>query len=184
MSRYLTLVTGGARSGKSNWAEARFASEPIRYVATGYPTADDAEWSARVAVHQARRPKTWDTVETTDLVGVLGTGDGRPVLIDCLSLWLARTMDAADAWQRNADIGPDRAALLVALAQTDAEVVLVTNEVGSGIVPNDPGTRRYRDELGRLNASIAEICHEVVLTVAGIAIPIKGSPPPWRLATQ
>lgn len=181
MSRYLTLVTGGARSGKSSWAEARFAAEPIRYVATGYPESEDAEWTARLSAHRTRRPAHWETLESLDLSRILHEQDPRPVLIDCLSLWLTRMMDAAGVWQHGGDVAADIEELLLALRGTHTEVLLVTNEVGSGIVPDSPGTRLFRDELGRLNSAVAGMCDEVVLTVAGIAVPIKGNPPPWRL---
>ena len=101
-----TLILGGARSGKSIAAERRLASEPeVLYVATGGDDSGDAEWAERVAKHQARRPATWGLAETIELVPLLDAA-GPPLLIDCLTLWLSRTMDALDIWS---DLEPRRA---------------------------------------------------------------------------
>ncbi|WP_405964508.1 bifunctional adenosylcobinamide kinase/adenosylcobinamide-phosphate guanylyltransferase [Streptomyces sp. NBC_00723] len=179
-----TLVLGGARSGKSVEAERRLESFPdVLYVATGGTRGGDTEWASRVATHRDRRPGSWRTVETCDLVPLL-TQDGAPLLIDCLSLWLTDVMDSVGAWDdaQWAD-GGERAlrARVVELAQTVRSarrtVVLVSNEVGSGIVPATASGRRYRDELGRLNAAVAAECEEVVLVVAGQALVLRGPVP-------
>ncbi|MER8014586.1 bifunctional adenosylcobinamide kinase/adenosylcobinamide-phosphate guanylyltransferase [Streptomyces griseoluteus] len=176
-----TLVLGGARSGKSVEAERRLESFPdVVYAATGGTRAGDGEWADRVAAHRERRPGSWRTAETTDLVPLLAD-DGPPLLIDCLSLWLTDVMDAVGAWDdaQWADGGEkalrDRVHELTrAVRETPRTVVAVSNEVGSGIVPATPSGRRYRDELGRLNAAFAAECEQVVLVVAGQALVLRG----------
>jgi adenosylcobinamide kinase/adenosylcobinamide-phosphate guanylyltransferase len=176
-----TLVLGGARSGKSVEAERRLESFPgVVYVATGGSRGGDTEWTARVAAHRERRPGSWRTRETCDLVPLLAE-DGAPLLIDCLSLWLTDAMDAVGAWDDAlwADGGERElrervAALVAAVRSARRTVVLVSNEVGSGIVPATASGRRYRDELGRLNAAVASECEQVVLVVAGQALVLRG----------
>ncbi|MFE6284132.1 bifunctional adenosylcobinamide kinase/adenosylcobinamide-phosphate guanylyltransferase [Streptomyces sp. NPDC057877] len=176
-----TLVVGGARSGKSVEAERRLAAFPdVVYVATGGTRGGDGEWADRVAAHRERRPGSWRTVETCDLVPLL-KDDGPPLLIDCLSLWLTDAMDAVGAWDDAewAD-GGERALrervreLTEAVRGARRIVVAVSNEVGSGIVPATASGRRYRDELGRLNAGFADECEQVVLVVAGQAVVLRG----------
>lgn len=176
-----TLVLGGARSGKSVEAERRLESFPeVVYVATGGGRGGDVEWARRVAAHRERRPGWWRTVETCDLVPLLAE-DGPPLLIDCLSLWLTDAMDEAGAWDdaQWAD-GGEKALrervreLTGAVRATRRTVVAVSNEVGSGIVPATPSGRRYRDELGRLNAAFAAECEHVLLVVAGQAVVLRG----------
>ncbi|MFD9428512.1 MULTISPECIES: bifunctional adenosylcobinamide kinase/adenosylcobinamide-phosphate guanylyltransferase [unclassified Streptomyces] len=176
-----TLVTGGARSGKSLEAEQRLETFPeVVYVATGGRRAGDAEWAARVGLHRERRPSTWRTEETCELAGLL-TRDGPPLLIDCLSLWLTDAMDRVGAWDdaRWADGGEEAlrervAELVHAVRGTPRKVVAVTNEVGSGVVPATAAGRRFRDELGRLNAAVAAECEEVLLVVAGQVLVLRG----------
>ncbi|MFI5961604.1 bifunctional adenosylcobinamide kinase/adenosylcobinamide-phosphate guanylyltransferase [Streptomyces asoensis] len=179
-----TLVLGGARSGKSVEAERRLEAFPdVRYVATGGTRGGDTEWASRIATHRDRRPGSWQTVETCDLVPLLAQ-DGAPLLIDCLSLWLTDVMDSVGAWDdaQWAD-GGERALrsrvaeLAAAVRSSRRSVVLVSNEVGSGIVPATASGRRYRDELGRLNAAVAAECEEVVLVVAGQALVLRGPAP-------
>ena len=175
-----TLVTGGARSGKSREAERLVAAAPrVTYVATSGPPRsdlpDDPEWADRVARHRDRRPAAWSTVETADVAGVVRVAQvGDAVLVDCLTLWLTRVIDDANAWD-DADSARSTmlervAELSAALRATPARVVLVTNEVGSGIVPVHAGARLFRDLLGELNSRVADACDEVLLTVAGRAI--------------
>ncbi|WP_031084593.1 bifunctional adenosylcobinamide kinase/adenosylcobinamide-phosphate guanylyltransferase [Streptomyces sp. NRRL WC-3549] len=176
-----TLVTGGARSGKSLEAEQRLGTFPeVVYVATGGRREGDAEWADRIGLHRERRPAAWRTEETCELVELLES-DGPPLLIDCLSLWLTDAMDRVDAWDEAlwADGGRERlrarvAALVHAVRGTRRTVVAVTNEVGSGVVPATPGGRRFRDELGRLNAAFADECEHVLLVVAGQALVLRG----------
>ncbi|MBZ9642872.1 bifunctional adenosylcobinamide kinase/adenosylcobinamide-phosphate guanylyltransferase [Streptomyces sp. PSKA30] len=176
-----TLVLGGARSGKSVEAERRLEAFPdVLYVATGGTRNGDGEWAERVAAHRERRPGSWRTAETCDLVPLLKE-DGPPLLIDCLSLWLTDAMDSVGAWDDAewAD-GGERALrervreLTEAVRQTRRVVVAVSNEVGSGIVPATASGRRYRDELGRLNAAFAGECEQVLLVVAGQAVLLRG----------
>ena len=169
-----TLVIGGARSGKSHAAEAALAdARDVTYVATGYDAASDPEWAERVAHHRSRRPDHWRTVETLYLAGLL-CEPGGPLLVDCLTLWLTRMMDRHSCWD-DADWAAGGAgalegeveALLVALRATSRDVVLVTNEVGQGVVPDSASGRRFRDEMGRLNTAVARECGDVLWCVAG-----------------
>ncbi|MCB5182090.1 bifunctional adenosylcobinamide kinase/adenosylcobinamide-phosphate guanylyltransferase [Streptomyces antimicrobicus] len=175
-----TLVLGGARSGKSYEAERRLEAFPeVHYVATGGTRDGDPEWAQRVGLHRERRPGSWRTLETCDLVPLLSV-PGPPLLIDCLALWLTDAMDRAGAWDDEvwASTGAkhvrDRVAdLAAALRATRRTVVAVSNEVGSGIVPATASGRRFRDELGRLNTAVAAECEHVLLVVAGQALVLK-----------
>jgi adenosylcobinamide kinase/adenosylcobinamide-phosphate guanylyltransferase len=164
-----TLVIGGARSGKSGTAERLLEAESeVVYVATAYPPGDDLEWADRVRAHQARRPATWQTVETIDL-GPLLEEEGAPLLVDCLTLWLTRMMDRHDAW-RTADYQPVEAeidALVAAWGSSRRVAVAVTNELGQGVVPEAASVRRFRDLMGTLNTRIAAECGDVLWCVAG-----------------
>ncbi|GAB1335233.1 bifunctional adenosylcobinamide kinase/adenosylcobinamide-phosphate guanylyltransferase [Streptomyces sp. E-15] len=176
-----TLVLGGARSGKSVEAERRLETFPdVLYVATGGTRGGDTEWAARVALHRERRPGSWRTTETTDLVPLLAE-DGPPLLVDCLSLWLTDVMDSVGAWDDAEWAGGGEKALRErvrelahAVRTARRTVVAVSNEVGSGIVPATASGRRYRDELGRLNAAFAAECEQVLLVVAGQALVLRG----------
>ncbi|MGW5634882.1 bifunctional adenosylcobinamide kinase/adenosylcobinamide-phosphate guanylyltransferase [Streptomyces sp. NPDC003832] len=176
-----TLVLGGARSGKSVEAERRLEGFPdVQYVATGGLRGGDTEWVARVTAHRERRPGSWRTTETCDLVPLLAE-EGAPLLIDCLSLWLTDAMDSVGAWDDAVWAGGgerelrDRVTELTgAVRSARRTVVAVSNEVGSGIVPATASGRRYRDELGRLNAAFAGECEHVLLVVAGQALALKG----------
>ncbi|MHA5048466.1 bifunctional adenosylcobinamide kinase/adenosylcobinamide-phosphate guanylyltransferase [Streptomyces sp. SD15] len=176
-----TLVLGGARSGKSVEAERRLEAFPeVLYVATGGTRNGDNEWAARVSLHRERRPGSWRTAETCDLVPLLAEG-GPPLLIDCLSLWLTDAMDSVNAWDDAEWAGGGERALRArveeltsAVRGTRRTLVAVSNEVGSGIVPATASGRRYRDELGRLNAAFAAECEHVLLVVAGQALPLRG----------
>ncbi len=164
------LVTGGVRSGKSRHAESLLEAEPeVRYVAPG-PVRDDADWQARIAAHRARRPKRWSTHETGDLAAALATHDA--VLVDCLGTWLTRLVDDAAMWDAPL---PDLTAYvetavdpaLEALSVAGGTVVLVTNEVGMGVVPGHRSGRVFRDLLGSVNQRFGGACDEVHLVVAG-----------------
>ncbi|MFF5489272.1 bifunctional adenosylcobinamide kinase/adenosylcobinamide-phosphate guanylyltransferase [Streptomyces virginiae] len=175
-----TLVLGGARSGKSVEAERRLESFPeVVYVATGGTRDGDAEWAQRVGLHRERRPASWRTVETCELVPLLAA-DGPALLIDCLALWLTDAMDRAGAWDDEVwakggrqQLAERTAELVAAVRATRRPVVLVSNEVGSGVVPATSSGRRFRDELGRLNAAVAGECEHVLLVVAGLVTVLK-----------
>lgn len=174
-----TLLLGGARSGKSHHAESLLAAHPdVTYIATGGTRPDDPEWELRVAAHRARRQVTWSTVESTDAIAVLSGAD-RPCLIDCLALWLTAQLDDLDAWQRwesgerDAVISDARLRiddLCAAVARHPRDVVVVSNEVGMGIVPATPAGRLFRDLLGIANIAMADACDRTLLVVAGRAI--------------
>jgi adenosyl cobinamide kinase/adenosyl cobinamide phosphate guanylyltransferase len=176
-----TLVLGGARSGKSVTAERMLTgSQDVLYVATGGSRDGDAEWAERVALHRERRPAGWRTAETCELEPLLAASGG-PLLIDCLALWLTDAMDECDAWDDDAwrVSGEQRlrqrtARLVDAWRTTRRQTVAVSNEVGSGVVPGTASGRRFRDELGRLNASVASASDQVLLVVAGQALRLKG----------
>ncbi|MEV1018737.1 bifunctional adenosylcobinamide kinase/adenosylcobinamide-phosphate guanylyltransferase [Streptomyces sp. NPDC050264] len=178
-----TLVLGGARSGKSVEAERRLEAFPdVLYVATGGTRGGDSEWAQRVTVHRERRPGSWRTAETCDLLPLLADdADPAPLLVDCLSLWLTYAMDEVGAWDDAEWAGGGEKALRAKVAElvdgvrrTRRVLVAVSNEVGSGIVPATASGRRYRDELGRLNAAFAGECEQVLLVVAGQALALRG----------
>jgi adenosylcobinamide kinase / adenosylcobinamide-phosphate guanylyltransferase len=158
----ITLVLGGARSGKSAVAE-RLVSDAVNvtYIATGVPT--DADMTARITAHQARRPATWTTVECgDDLVGALRSVSG-PALVDGLGTWVARQADFA--------VDTDR--LCDALASRDGNTVVVSDEVGLGVHPSTEVGRRFRDALGLLNQAVAASADQVLLVVAGRVLPLE-----------
>jgi len=169
----VTLVLGGARSGKSRYAEGLIAAlpptwePPWAYVATAQ--ALDTEMAERIGVHRARRGPQWRTIEAPrDLAAALGASETMPVLIDCLTLWLSNLMLA------DVDIDAEIARLEAALEAAAAPVVLVANEVGYGIVPDHPLGRRFRDQQGVLNQRVAARADRVVLVVAGLPLALKG----------
>ncbi|WP_329465566.1 bifunctional adenosylcobinamide kinase/adenosylcobinamide-phosphate guanylyltransferase [Streptomyces sp. NBC_01431] len=176
-----TLVLGGARSGKSVEAERRLEGFPqVVYVATSGSRSGDAEWAARVGLHRERRPSSWRTEETCELAPLLKES-GPPLLIDCLALWLTDAMDRVGAWDDEKwAAGGERALrertaeLVAAVRATSRTLVVVSNEVGSGVVPATSSGRRFRDELGRLNAVFAAECEQVLLVVAGQALTLRG----------
>ncbi len=166
----ITLVLGGARSGKSRYAEGLIAAlpPPWAYVATA--EAGDDEMAARIAAHRARRDAAWRTIEAPrDLAAALAACERMPTLVDCLTLWLSNLMLA------EADIDAEVGRLEEALAAAAAPVVLVANEVGSGIVPEHPLGRRFRDVQGLVNQRLAARAERVVLMVAGLPLAVKGA---------
>ncbi len=165
----LTLVLGGARSGKSRHAEALVTALPGPWVYVATAEAGDAEMAARIAAHRAGRAPGWRTVEAPlALAAALDEVLEAPVLVDCLTLWLSNLMAAGR------DIAAAREALLAALARRTAPTVLVSNEVGLGIVPDNALARAFRDEAGRLHQAIAARAERVVFMVAGVAMRVKG----------
>jgi adenosylcobinamide kinase/adenosylcobinamide-phosphate guanylyltransferase len=168
------LVTGGVRSGKSAHAESLVRGLPdVTYVAPG-PTVeedDDPDWAARIEVHRARRPGEWTTRETRDLGAAVREAPG-PVLVDCLGTWLSAVLDEEAAWDASSEtvrglVERRLAELTDALSASTATVVIVTNEVGMGIVPEHRSGRVFRDLLGTVNQRVAAVCDDVVLVVAG-----------------
>lgn len=181
----VNLVLGGARSGKSSYAErlvdGTLGGRPPR-PAVLIATADlaecarlnDGEMMARIAHHRAQRGAHWRTIEEpVDLAGALrraGAG-GQPMLVDCLTLWLSNLM------LRELDVTAAAGALATALSEMTVDVALVANEVGQGIVPDNALARRFRDAAGRLNMRLAQRAGRVVLMVAGVPMAVKGALP-------
>lgn len=165
----LTVVLGGARSGKSRYAESLIAALPPPWVYVATAQAGDAEMTERIAQHRARRRQDWQTVEAPhDLAGALSAVAGDvPVLVDCLTLWLSNRMLAG------ADVDAEAAGLEAAIAGRRGAVVVVSNEVGSGIVPDNALARRFRDLHGHLNQRLAARAGRVVLMVAGLPLVVK-----------
>ena len=166
----LCLVLGGARSGKSRHAEALVGrlAPPWAYVATAQ--AFDDEMRARIAEHRARRDRGWHTTEAPlDLPGALRAAGELPVLVDCLTLWLGNVLLGGH------DVAEAEAALGAALDDRTAPTVLVSNEVGLGIVPDNALARHFRDHAGRLHQSLAARADHVALLVAGLPLAVKGS---------
>lgn len=168
------LVLGGARSGKSGFAEglARDSGRPRRYVATA--EALDAEMTARIARHRADRGPDWTTVEAPlALAEAIGAADpSEIVLVDCLTLWLSNLMLAGR------DVAAATDALLAALAGGTAPVILVSNEVGLALVPETALGRRFRDAQGVMNRQVAAVASDVFLVAAGLPLRLKPAPPP------
>jgi adenosylcobinamide kinase / adenosylcobinamide-phosphate guanylyltransferase len=167
------LVTGGVRSGKSHHAESLLLGrEDVTYVAPGPTTAEDPDpdWAARIAAHRRRRPAGWVTIETRDLADAFARANG-PVLVDCLGTWLTGVLDERELWERTteeiADILTPLVDTAVALLNERDDVVLVTNEVGLGVVPEHRSGRLFRDLLGTVNQTFGRACDEVHLVVAG-----------------
>ena len=167
------LILGGARSGKSALAE-RLAAESglgVVYIATA--TAGDAEMAERIAHHRSRRPALWDLVEESLHLAAALRGAAAPdrcLLVDCLTLWLNNVIADEVLYRR------ERSALLEVLPGLPGRVILVSNEVGMGIVPLGELTRRYCDEAGRLHQDLAQLCDRVTLVAAGLPLVLKGNP--------
>lgn len=174
----VTLVLGGARSGKSAYAEGLFdGGLPVRYVATARYHQDDTEFAERIEAHARRRPACWETVETTDLRRLFETSTptGAPLLVDDLATWLTALLDDADVWGTG-ELGGLRETVtdtVAALADCACDVVLVSAETGLGVVPASASGRLFRDELGALNAAVAEVSARVTLLVAGIPMQLR-----------
>ncbi len=166
-----TLVLGGARSGKSTFAERLMteAAASRLYLATA--TAGDGEMADRIARHRERRGAGWETLEEPlDLIGALQahTQPERPVLVDCLTLWLTNLMIA------ESDIDTEISRLCEGLASLSGPVVFVSNEVGLGIVPDNAMARAFRDHAGRLHQAVAALASEVYFVAAGLPLKMKG----------
>ncbi len=174
MNKGTVLVLGGARSGKSTFAEriAEASGKAKVYIATA--EAADKEMRDRILAHQARRDGTWTNVEApVDLADCLETqcGDAKAVLVDCLTVWLS------NQFMQGADIDEESRRLADSIAELDGLTIIVSNEVGGGIVPENELARRFRDAQGRLNQQIANVCDTVLLIVAGLPVVLKGKSP-------
>jgi len=172
-----TLVLGGARSGKSAHAEGLLTDGTATYVATARRIPGDADWDARIARHVEQRPRGWRTVETAEVAGLLREAKNTdpPILVDDLATWLTGELDDTHAW--DGPLEPVRLRtqeLVEAVGNCRARVVLVSAEVGLGVVPQTRSGRLFRDELGALNAAVADACTEVLLLVAGLPVRLKG----------
>ncbi len=194
-ARQLTFVLGGARSGKSHFAEQLAADHaattggPVTYIATARrdPEGTDEEMELRIALHRARRPVDWVIVEEplhlADALYANARHDGC-ILVDCVTLWLNNLIFLdGRAYPDHGVITPPAAfteeidALLAALPTLPGHVILVSNEIGFGVVPMGAITRFYVDELGRLNQKLAAAADRVRLLVAGIPVAVKGADP-------
>ncbi len=174
----LVLVLGGARSGKSRFAEREIMRHPgpWTYIATaqlGYGGQPDPEMEARVALHRGRRGVEWETVEAPFALAaaLAALPPARPVLVDCLTLWLTNHLLA------DHDLDAEAAALEAALADRPGPTICVANEVGFGIVPDNALARRFRDAAGLLNQRLAARAGKVVLVVAGLPLTLKEETP-------
>ena len=169
----VTLVLGGARSGKSRHAESIITAQPPPWLYVATAEEGDEEMTARIAAHRARRGPEWRTVEAPrDLPGAIAAAPiGNAVLVDCLTLWLSNLM------LTDTDVVAEAVRLDEVLAQTKVPIVLVSNEVGAGIVPDNALARSFRDAQGRLNQQVAARAHRVVLMVAGVPLVVKWSEP-------
>ena len=172
-----TLVLGGIRSGKSQWAETAIAEsagvgQSVCYLATAAASDGDAGWSARVAAHRARRPSHWTTIETVDIPTQLRSEAATPTLVDDIGGWLTAVMDRSSAWTTGS-VATDIADLLDAVGTFTAPLAIVSPEVGLTVVPHTASGRRFADELGSLNQLLADACDRVVLVVAGQPLTVK-----------
>lgn len=172
-----TLVLGGARSGKSAYAEelAAAAPGPVRYLATSIPDPADLDFAERIAAHRDRRPADWTVLESADPATVLGAPalEGS-TLIDDIGTWLTARIDARDAWESaRGTVAPDADALVAAVAAYPHRLVIVSPEVGMGIIPATRSGRLFRDEIGTLNQRLAQACDEAFLVVAGLPVRLK-----------
>ena len=164
------LVLGGARSGKSRHAQALAEATGLRRTYLATAEARDEEMAARIAQHQAERGAGWQTLEAPlDMPNALGTvADNDVVLVDCLTLWLTNVMLG------DRDVEKEMEALVAALVAAPQPVILVSNEVGLGLVPETPLGRAFRDAQGRLNQRMAEEVAEVRFVAAGLPLVLKG----------
>ncbi|MDF2116906.1 bifunctional adenosylcobinamide kinase/adenosylcobinamide-phosphate guanylyltransferase [Roseiarcaceae bacterium H3SJ34-1] len=175
-SRRKILALGGARSGKSSFARHTAEASGLDPVLIATATALDAEMMARIARHRQERGPDWLTLEEPlDLAGTVAVAaaPNRVVVVDCLTLWLTNVM--LDGGNVEAEI----AALLLATRQSTGPVILVSNEVGQGVVPETPLGRAFRDAQGQLNQAMAEACSDVVLIAAGLPLRLKPAQSPF-----
>ena len=172
MQRQLELILGGARSGKSRLAEQRCRESGMQLVYVATAQAGDGEMCERIAHHQARRGDVWTLVEEPlDLAGVIQTKAtaGHCVLVDCLTLWVSNCLHENNWPQR-------RQAFFDALSKARGKVIMVSNEVGLGVVPMGELSRRFVDESGFLHQQLGSLCQRVTLVSAGLPLDLKNEP--------
>ncbi|MFD3707627.1 bifunctional adenosylcobinamide kinase/adenosylcobinamide-phosphate guanylyltransferase [Nocardia sp. NPDC058658] len=169
-----TLVLGGARSGKSAFAEELLSDAPaVRYLATAILDPADHDFADRIAVHRNRRPAHWSTVENTEPATVLAT-EAPATLLDDIGTWLTTRLDARQAWDApRGTVTPDCDALVEAVEAYGQRLVIVSPEVGMGVIPATRSGRLFRDEIGTLNQRLAQACDEAYLIVAGLPVRLK-----------
>lgn len=171
----IDLVLGGARSGKSKFAETEAEAYPEKiYIATAErgKSDQDREMTARIKAHQARRGENWQSIEEPIEINTIIDSKsrcGNVILIDCLTLWLSNLM------YHQKDLELYTARLIESLGQAEGAIIMVTNEVGLSIVPENALARQFRDEQGRLNQTLAKAAHNVVFIAAGLPLYLKGS---------
>jgi len=167
--RSLTFILGGARSGKSAHAERLVTALPAPWTYIATAESFDAEMDERIRLHRARRDGRWETVDAPmDLAGAVArVPDGKPLLIDCLTLWLSNHLLAEH------DLDAECGRLAAVLAKPLGPWFVVSNEVGLGIVPDNALARKFRDAAGRLNQQVAAVADTVLFTVAGIPVRVK-----------
>jgi adenosyl cobinamide kinase/adenosyl cobinamide phosphate guanylyltransferase len=171
-----TLVLGGGRSGKSGFAEQLAGvAPPVRYLATAFVDPADADFAERVALHRARRPADWTTVEPgDDLSGLIARGACGTTLVDDLGTWLTARLDARGGWDGPPGaVAPDADALVDAVRAATGRLILVSPEVGLGVLPATRSGRVFRDELGTLNQRLAAVVDEVFFVIAGLPTRVK-----------
>ncbi|MEU2254473.1 bifunctional adenosylcobinamide kinase/adenosylcobinamide-phosphate guanylyltransferase [Nocardia xishanensis] len=171
-----TLVLGGTRSGKSAFAEnLAAATGAVRYVATSVPDPDDHDFAERIARHRERRPTDWTVVESADAAAVLADpASDAATLVDDIGTWLTARIDALDAWDSpRGTVAPDTEALVSAVAAYRHRLIVVSPEVGMGVIPATRSGRLFRDEIGALNQRLAQACDEAFLVVAGLPVRLK-----------
>lgn len=177
MTNSITLVLGGARSGKSSYAEklAMESGLPVTYIATAQ--VFDDEFKARVQHHKDRRPAGWTLVEEPHHLAQTIARLAKPnqcLIVDCLTIWLAQWICADCNPPKNSNWQQEREAFLRLLPTLAGTIILVSNEVGMGIVPLGEINRQFQDEQGRLNQAVAEIANSVVFIAAGLPLKLKG----------
>ena len=165
------LILGGARSGKSAFAQRRATASGLEVLYLATAQAGDAEMAERIARHRAERPTDWELVEEPlALADALRThaATNRCLLVDCLTLWLSNLLAAGDE-----ALATESQALLATLPTLPGHLLLVSNEVGQGIVPTNPLARRFRDEAGRLHQAVSHCCNRVSFIIAGLPLTLK-----------
>jgi adenosylcobinamide kinase/adenosylcobinamide-phosphate guanylyltransferase len=173
----IELILGGARSGKSGYAErcAAVFSGQVLYIATA--EGRDGEMVERIQQHQSRRPDHWQTIEEPVALAALlekHDGEGRLFLVDCLTLWLSNILFSASEQENEQRFRQQRQALLAILPTLKADILLVSNEVGQGVVPMNAMSRRFVDEAGWLHQAVAELSERVTFVTAGLPQRLKG----------